>query len=70
MRVDYSVARAERVRLSVIDVQGRVVAVLASGNLAAGPHQATWSGNASPGLYFVRLEGRGVSAIRRVVVAR
>lgn len=45
------------VRLTVHDVQGRLVAVLANGRLGAGEHSIVWdAGKAPSGVYFYRLE--------------
>lgn len=70
-RVDYTLPAGGDARISVLDVQGREVAVLADGPHNAGPHQVAWNGrDAAPGLYFVRLHTRGASRIQRVVVTR
>jgi hypothetical protein len=62
------------VRLSVVDVQGREVAVLVDGVQRPGVYQATWSGRtergAAPvGLYFVRYQTPNGNLMRRVVLA-
>ena len=44
--VTYALPRSAPVRVSVIDVQGREIAVLADGELPAGRHRATWEGAA------------------------
>jgi len=71
-RVAFALPRASQVRLSVLDVQGREVAVLAEGVYEAGRHQAGWeaAGRVGPGLYFVRLSAAGRSLVRRIVVTR
>lgn len=74
-RIDYAVPRESEVRLSVLDVQGREVAVLAHGNTGAGYYQATWNGNtergmAPAGLYFVRLKAPGQNLVRRLALSR
>lgn len=70
-------ARSDRARLSVIDVTGRLVSVLSEGRVA--PYErrrVTWSGRDPAGrplpngVYFVRLEAGGESAVRRVVLLR
>lgn len=72
--IGFALPSASHVRLSVIDVQGREVAVLAEGVYGAGRHQARWegatSGRVGPGLYFVRLSVAGRSLVRRAVVTR
>jgi hypothetical protein len=72
-RVDFSVPREEHVRLSVLDAQGRLVAVLADGLHAAGAYHVAWDGrrgaaSAPAGLYFVRLELPGEKSVRRLVL--
>ena len=70
-RIDYVVAREAPVRLTVLDLQGRQVEVLATGARAAGRYQAQWPppGSMVPaGLYFVRYDYPGGSDLRRVVL--
>lgn len=63
-------------RLTVHDVAGRRVAVIADGGSAGGWHAATWDGRAAdgtrvpPGVYFLRLEAASGVRAGRVVVAR
>ncbi len=71
----YQLPRDAAVRLSVVDVQGRVVAVVASGVMPKGRHAATWSGETSNGaarggLYFVRYEAGGRTYTRRFALVR
>ena len=60
--IGYRLPRSERVRLTVHDVGGRLIAVLTDGTQAAGLHSAEWRPADIPaGLYFCRLEaGRTV----------
>jgi len=75
LRFSFDLPRAMHVRLEVVDVQGRVVAMLAEGDFGAGRHERAWDASvagarASAGLYFVRLvtpEGR---LVRRVALLR
>lgn len=72
--IEYVVPRAAEVSLRVLDVQGRVVARLASGAHPAGRHAARWSGigahgPAMAGLYFLELRSRGEVRSRRLVLA-
>jgi hypothetical protein len=74
-RIDYVVPRMANVRLSVVDVQGREVALLASGSMGAGRYQATWNGEtprgrAPVGLYFVRYQADAQMEIKRLVMTR
>jgi hypothetical protein len=73
--VEYAVPRASEVNVSMYDLQGREVAVLASGPHAPGLYQVTWSGEvdggrARAGVYFLKLRAPGVTKTQRIVVAR
>jgi hypothetical protein len=67
-RIDFAVPRSMEVRLGVYDVQGREVAVLASGVRPAGRHQVTWSGGEAPGLFFIRLVTADRTIVRRLAI--
>lgn len=69
--VRYGTAAAQRVRVSVVDVLGRTVAVLANGDVAAGSHEARLdAAGLAPGVYVVRLDVGAASLVRRITVAR
>ena len=55
----FELARAGRVRLSIIDARGRLVHSLVEGERSAGRHVVAWEGAAAAGVYFVRLEADG-----------
>jgi hypothetical protein len=74
-QVTFDLPREAHVRLTVHDVQGRQVAVLAEGRLGAGRHTATWKGTGGgarlgAGMYFVRLEADGRRFVRRMAYTR
>ena len=66
------VRQEQSVRLAVYDVQGRRVALLHEGSLAAGTHHRfVFHGAALPsGLYLVRAEGQTFSVVRSVVLLK
>jgi hypothetical protein len=71
----YQLPRDAQVHLGIVDVQGREVAVIASGTVGAGRHVATWSGatpggQAAHGLYFVRYVAGGKVFSRRFALLR
>lgn len=72
--IDFALPSQAHVKLSVLDVQGRQVAVLVDGVLGAGRHQATWKADASrgasrSGVFFVRYEvPGGKNFVKRIVV--
>jgi hypothetical protein len=74
LRCSFDLPRAMRVRLEVVDVQGRVVAVLAEGDFGVGRHERVWDSSTgrarAAGLYFVRLETPEGNLVRRVALLR
>lgn len=69
--VSFSMPEAGLVRLSVVDLLGREVAVIAEGEQAAGRHVETLdTGALAPGVYVVRLSSGAQTATQRVVVVR
>jgi streptogramin lyase len=76
LRVAFALPHDAIIRLAVLDVQGRQVALLADGLLPAGRHERVWASAASgrrpapPGVYFARLTADGRSWVRRLVVTR
>jgi endonuclease/exonuclease/phosphatase family metal-dependent hydrolase len=66
-----TLARAAVVRLDVVDVLGRTVAVLLDGTLAAGDHPARLDGaRLAPGVYVARLTADGRTATQTLVRSR
>lgn len=77
VRVTLALPTAERqVRVSVHDVAGRELAVLADGPVAAGRHEWHWDGSdargnrAAPGLYLIRASAGERVRSSRVVLSR
>jgi hypothetical protein len=75
LAVIFSLPSEARVRISVVDLQGREVAVVANGRFPAGQHEARWdarsgAGKAETGMYFVRMEAAGRTFTKRFVLAR
>jgi|GEM_PF-6171322 len=69
--IRYDLPAAEQIRLSVFDVRGRVMQVLADGEQAAGRHEVRFDGSGLPsGVYFCRLEGRQGAKTIKMVLAR
>lgn len=73
IQLEFALPREAAVRVSVLDVAGRELEVLADGTWAAGRHTAAWnaqregSGSGS-GVYFVRYQTPDGTFTRRVVV--
>ncbi len=60
-----------QVRVAVYDLTGREVARLAGGTMSAGTHALTFDGSAqASGVYFVRAELAGQTAMRKVMLLK
>jgi hypothetical protein len=73
--VRFTLPRSAPIRLSVFDLQGREVAVLAAAEFAAGRHRLEWNamtraGRAPAGVYFVCLGIPGTNLIQRITLLR
>jgi endonuclease I len=74
--ISFTLPAAADVKLSVYDVSGRLVAELASGPYAAGPHEVRWDGrdasghDVGSGVYFYGIEAGSRSSLRKMVVLR
>ena len=72
--IEFRLARAERAQVTLVDFQGRVVAVLGHGDYSPGLHRVNWSASASgalpAGVYLVRLESASGTRARRLTIAR
>ncbi len=69
-------AAGSPVRLTVVDVTGRLVRTLVDGRIEAGSHQLSWDGTDAAGrpvpsgIYFARIESSDQRDARKVVVTR
>jgi hypothetical protein len=71
--ISFAVSRPASVRLSIVDLLGRQVALIAAAPFGAGRHALTWSGRgagAPPGRYFVRMQVDGRALVQPFALAR
>ncbi len=70
-RLSYSLAKSSDVTLTLFDVTGREVAVLADGVRDAGEHIVNWSANNQPsGVYFAVLNAGDASTVTKLVLMK
>jgi hypothetical protein len=70
-KIDYAVAGNSRVRLTVFDLKGREIAVLADGIIAAGRHSVTLDArNLKSGVYFYKLQSEGATITRKMLLVK
>ncbi len=71
LRITFTLPRDGEIEIDVLDLQGRHVAEVIHGSLAAGEHGVEWKGQSlSPGLYFLKYLYPGGSHVSRVVRLR
>ena len=67
--IRYDLPKAQKVRLSVFDVNGREIQVLVDEYSAAGSHTISFDGQAvSSGLYYYRLTAEDGTAVRKMII--
>lgn len=75
-RLEFSLAREGRARVTIHDVAGRCIATLVNGTLPAGGHSLSWDGTAADGhpvatgVYFCRLNAAGSELTRKLTLVR
>ncbi len=74
--ISFSLPRAERVRLAVYDISGRLLSTLLDENLSAGSHSVDWDGRAAiggsvaSGIYFYSLITDGAAVSNRMLLLK
>lgn len=69
--INFTVPEATNVRLTVYDVTGREVAVLADGPFIPGSHQVTWDAqNVASGTYLYRMEAGDFITSKRMTLVK
>ena len=71
VQISFTLPREATVEMDLYDLQGRRLASLAHGSLAAGAHVVEWSGRSmAPGMYLLDYRYPGGHQIRRFVRLR
>jgi len=66
--IQFSLEAAGAAKLTIFDLMGRTVAVLADGNYSAGLHNVTFNAdNLASGIYIYRLESDGQSLQKKML---
>jgi hypothetical protein len=69
LNIGYDLAGSSHVRITILDVHGRVIRTLADQAQKAGSYQFTWnSGLVSSGLYFIKFEADHRYIIQKVIL--
>jgi len=69
--IRFELPNQSNVRLEVYDMTGRMVAILAEGQLPAGVHHVNFDGtNLSSGIYLYRLEASGIQLTKKLTLIK
>ncbi len=69
--ISFSMATEGNARLAIYDVRGQLVKELAAGSFGPGVHSFTWNAASNPsGVYFYRLETRGTTETRKMIMLK
>ncbi len=69
--IAFSLPEMSRVRLSVFNITGQKIADLFEGKKSAGMHTLTWNASHQPsGVYFIRMQADGFSAMKKCVLLK
>ncbi|HQV32312.1 MAG TPA: T9SS type A sorting domain-containing protein, partial [Calditrichia bacterium] len=69
--IRFSLAQSQHVELKVYDLNGRSVATLVDGPLAAGEHNLTFDGaNFASGVYFYRITAGNFTQTKRMTLVK
>ncbi|MBK8164859.1 MAG: S8 family peptidase [bacterium] len=70
-RIAFTLPQGGPARLAVYSLRGERVAVLADGELAAGPHEVTWDATGHPsGIYVYRLQAGATDLTRKMTLVK
>jgi len=68
VEIGFQLSDPARVDLSVFDLSGRCVAILAQGERQAGTHTVLWDGNVPAGIYICRLRAGRFEVRQKIVL--
>lgn len=70
-RIAFTLPQGGPARLAVYSLRGERVALLADGDLAAGPHEVTWDATGHPsGIYVYRLQSGAIDLTRKMTLVK
>ena len=69
--IEFDVPKSSIVKLTVYDVQGKLIETIVNSELSAGTYKADWNAsNYSSGVYFYRLESDGFIQTKRMILVK
>lgn len=72
-KISFHLAESSKIKLSIYDMQGQLIRVLAEDAFEAGNHELFWDGKKSgrfvnSGVYFYRIETKGITYSKKCIV--
>ncbi len=69
--IDFGIAKAGKVKLTVSDISGKTVDILVNRNLEAGEYKFNWNASKfASGVYFYRLEANSFTDVKRLILVK
>lgn len=69
--ISFSLAEQSNVEISIYDITGRLIEIVANEHYAAGKHSISWhAGNYSSGIYFARLNSNDGRSINKMILLK
>lgn len=70
-KIKFDIQKSADIKLSIYDLQGKLVKILVEGNLKAGSYETDWNAIGFPsGIYFYRLETEGNVFSKRMMLVK
>ncbi|MEK7727289.1 MAG: T9SS type A sorting domain-containing protein, partial [candidate division KSB1 bacterium] len=70
-KISFDLTKSVQVKLSVYDVNGKLLATLVNNKLEAGAHSVTWNAKGqTSGVYFAKLEAEGLSQVQKMTLVK
>jgi hypothetical protein len=69
--ISFELLKEMNIKISVLDIKGSEIDILAEGRFEAGNHTAIWNaGNFASGVYLYRIESEGFSVTKKMVLTK
>ncbi|NQV40887.1 MAG: Ig-like domain-containing protein [Candidatus Marinimicrobia bacterium] len=69
--IPFTLVESARATVTIYNLRGELVTTLISGHLGAGYHETRWNASdVSSGVYLIKLESKGVSQTRKIMVLK
>ncbi len=70
-KLRFAIPKSESVKLTIFDINGKVMAILVNETLNPGVYQVDWdASHRASGVYFYKLEANNFSAVRRMILLK